>query len=91
MRKGRALFALGVLLVMGGSAARAQVEKPWVLDGYGGFFIPAGSYADVVKASPGVGFGLAYYVSPAIVVGGNFNWGSICPRLFFCRHHPNLP
>ena len=75
MRKAKFLVALGLLLVMGATAAQAQAEKKVQLDAFGAFVLPMSDFGDVVKASPGFGAAIGYYVTPAIVISGNFNWG----------------
>jgi hypothetical protein len=76
MRPFRLLAAVAVMVfVVSATPARAQVERPLFLEGYGAFIIPTGDYADVVKASIGFGAGFGLYTTPAIVLMGNFNWG----------------
>jgi hypothetical protein len=69
----RLLIALGLLLAIGAATAQAQ-EKPFVLEAFGTFTVPTGDFADAVKASPGFGAALGYYVSPALLIGGSFHW-----------------
>ena len=75
MRKAKLLVALGLLLVMGATTAQAQAEKKVQFDVFGAYVIPTGDFADGVKASPGFGAAIAFYVAPAFYIAGNFNWG----------------
>jgi len=71
----RLLFALGVLLALSAATAQAQAEKRIIFDAYGAFVMPTGDYGEGFKGSPGFGAALGYYVTPAIMITGNFNWG----------------
>jgi hypothetical protein len=70
----RLLVSLGLLLAVGAATARAQAQKPFIIEGFGAYTVPTGDFSVAVKASPGFGVGLGYYVSPALLVMGNFNW-----------------
>lgn len=70
----RLLASLGLLLALGAAAARAQAQKPFIIEGFGTYTVPTGDFSVAVKASPGFGIGLGYSVSPALLIMGNFNW-----------------
>lgn len=71
------LFAAlaAVALVFNASPAKAQVEMPWVIEGYGGIVIPTGDYGDAVKTGFGFGGAVGYRLTPAFSLWGNFNYG----------------
>jgi hypothetical protein len=59
--------------------ADAQIERPWVIELYGGAFVPLSpsSWTDVVATSAGLGATVGYQLAPRIYILANGTWGLV--------------
>lgn len=73
------VFALGMLMGIAPNAKAQMAEKPWVIEGYGGAFIPLSpsSWTDAVGVSAGIGAAVGYQVAPKIYILVNGAWGLV--------------
>ncbi len=71
---------LAIALLFGSvPQAEAQVERPWVIELYGGGFIPLSpeGWTDAVDISAALGATVGYQIIPKIYILANGSWGLV--------------
>ena len=81
-----------VMLVGMAPEAKAQVERPWALELYGGVFVPLGpsEWTGSVKTSAGIGVAISYQFTPRLYLLGQGTWGLVTGATVNDTKQPNV-